>query len=234
MDSVSSAGLRKRQQIKVANRVMFLWVAGASVVVGVAVVLTIFLVQNIWYEEKVITEKNKTVKVLEDNIKEVEKLKNSINVLNTNQALIDTKLQDDDTAIQSVLDALPANANSTSLASSLQTRLLTGVQGVTIEAISVDPVAGLETIDVASDPSTAGAPVTDSNVINYSFSVSANTGNYGALRQDLERIEKSIRPFNNTSVTIETQGSDVVMTVKGSSYYEPARTIELKSKVIKP
>jgi hypothetical protein len=59
-----TAGLRKRQQIRQANRMMMLWIAGISVVVGVSIVLVIFLAQKILFGEKVIFEKNKTVSVL--------------------------------------------------------------------------------------------------------------------------------------------------------------------------
>jgi len=231
MEKKTTAGLRKRQQISRANRAMFLWIAGVSVVVGVSIVLTIFLAQKIWFGEKVIGEKNKTVSVLDKNLSTVDGLRDNIRVLNTNENLKSTRLNDNDPPIQSVLDALPADANSTALASSLQTKLLTGIPGIVIETITVEPVSGVET-------TSEGAPISGTNSgpseINFTFSVSTELNNYTALRQVLERIEKSIRPFNATTVVVESQGSRIVMTVTGVSYYDTAKTVQLTDKVVKP
>jgi hypothetical protein len=226
-----TAGVRKRQQIKQANRMMLLWVAGASVVVGISVVVMVFLVQKIVFGEKVVTEKNKTVSVLEKNLNAVDDLRNNIRVLNTNKDLITTRLNNEGEPIQSVLDALPADANSTALASSLQTKLLAGVPGIVVETINVVPVDGLET--TASSSVQSGVSGVGANEIGFTFSVSADAANYSALRQVLERLEKSIRPFNVTGLSVEGQGKRVVMTATGVSYYNPAKTVDLTNKVVK-
>ncbi len=234
MDS-QSTGLRKRQQISRANKMMFLWVAGVSVVVGISIVLTIFLAQRILFGEKVIAEKNKTASTLEANLKAVATLKDNINVLNTNENLKTTTLSESDPPIQSVLDALPAVANSTALASSLQTKLLVGVAGITLESVSVDATDSDQTVD-ASTPAPAATDVSGSgaNQIGFTFAVSASIDNYAALQQVLERLEKSIRPMTVTSLSVEGQGDRVTMTVTGVSYYGSAKSIQLTDKVLKP
>lgn len=232
MDKASGVGLRKRQQISQANRMMFLWIAAVSVVVGIAAVLIIFLVQKIVYGERVIAEKNKTVSILEKNLKEVDALRDNVRVLNTDEQLSATRLNESDPPIQSVLDALPADANSTALASSLQTKLLAGVSGIVVETITVQPVSGAETTQADETAATTGE--TGSNAINFAFSVSADVNNTTALRQVLERLEKSIRPINVTGLSVEGQGSRVIMTVTGVSYYEPAKSVQLTEKVIRP
>jgi hypothetical protein len=226
-----SAGIRKRQQIKQANRMMLIWVAGASVIVGISIVIMVFLIQKIVFGEKVIFEKNKTVSVLEKNLNTVNDLRDNIRVLNTNKDLSATRLNDGGEPIQSVLDALPADANSTALASSLQTKLLAGVPGIVIETINVVPVDGLETSAAGSVQT--GGTVVGSNEISFTFSVSADASNYSALRQVLERLEKSIRPFNVLNLSVEGQGKRVVMTATGVSYYNPAKTVDLTNKVVK-
>ena len=232
MDKPTTAGLRKRQQISRANQMMFLWIAGVSVVIGFSLVLMVFLVQRIWFGEKVIAEKNKTVATLEKNLAVVPQLKDNIRVLNTNENLKTTRLNDTDPALQSVLDALPADANSTAMASSLQTKLLSGVPGVQIESLKVEPVSGIETntnATVTGDNSDPG-----SGTIGFSFAVSTTTGNQDGLRQILQHIEKSIRPFLITNLTIESQGSRIVMTVTGKGFYEPAQSVQLTDKVVRP
>lgn len=226
------AGLRKRQQINRANQTMFLSIAGVSVVVGFSLVLIIFLVQRIWFGERVIAEKQHTADILSKNLTTVAALKDNVRVLNTNEDLKSTRLNDTDPAIQSVLDALPADANSTAMASSLQSKLLNGVQGITIESLKVEPVSGIE---IASDGTTTNdSSDASSHTINFSFAVSAATGNQDALRQVLLRIEKSIRPFNITTLAVESQGSRVVMTASGVGYYEPEQTVQLSDKVVRP
>lgn len=152
-------------------------------------------------------------------------------MLNTNEALKATRLNDTDPAIQSVLDALPADANSTAMASSLQTKLVGGVPGVTIESLKVDPVSGVETS--ANDVTTSSSDPL-SHTIGFSFAVSTGAGGQDSLRQVLLNIEKSIRPFNITNLSIESQGQRIVMTATGVGYYNPAQTVQLNQKVVKP
>lgn len=228
----SQTGLRKRQQINHANQMMFLWIAGVSVVVGFALVLMIFLVQKIWFGERVIVEKLNTVSVLDKNLAVVDQLKDNVRVLGANKDLQSTRLSDTDSPIQSVLDALPADANSTAMASSLQQKLLSGVTGVVIESLKVQPVSDVEVSGSKTTVSTSSNPL--SNTIGFSFSVSTASANSEALREILIRIEKSIRPFTINTLVVEGQGSRVVMTATGVGYYLPAQKIELKNKVVRP
>lgn len=227
-----AVGLRKRQQITRANQMMFLWIAGVSVVVGFSLVLMVFLVQKIWFGEKVIAEKLNTASILEKNVKIAPELKNNIRVLDTNENLKSTRLNDSDSALQSVLDALPADANSTAMASSLQTKLLSGVPGVTIESLRVDPVSGVET--TGESESVDSGSSADSGTIGFSFSVSAPVGSQDGLRQVLQRMEKSIRPFTITKLSVESQGNRVVMSATGVGYYEQAQEVTLTDKVVRP
>lgn len=228
----SQTGLRKRQQITHANQMMFLWIAGVSVVVGFALVLMIFLVQKIWYGERVIAEQLNTVSILDKNLSVVDELKNNVRVLGSNQDLQSTRLNDTDSALQSVLDALPADANSTAMASSLQQKILSGVTGVVIESLKVQPVSGLEVAGSKTTNSTSSDPL--SNTIGFSFSVSTASANSDALRAILTRLEKSIRPFTIETLVVEGQGSRIVMTATGVGYYLPAQKIQLEKKVVRP
>lgn len=228
----SSTGLRKRQQIGRANQMMFLWIAGVSVVVGFSAVLIVFLVQKIWFGERVISAKLETISSLEKNIKTAPQLKDNIRVLNTNQDLMSTRLSENDSPLQSVLDALPASANSTAMASSLQSKLLNGVPGISIDSLKVDPVSGVE----ISDSSTSASDTSDpgSNTIGFSFVVSAPVASQDGLKKILLNIERSIRPFKISSLSVESQGGRVVMTAVGVGYYEPAQSLDLINKVVRP
>lgn len=226
MDKQSNAGMRKRQQMAKSSRMMFMWIVGVSAIVGFSVVLIIFLAQRIWYGEKVIAEKQETVSVLTKNLEVVPDLQDNVRLLNTNESLQSVRLDENDSAIQVILDALPADANSTAMASSLQTKLLSGVNGVVVESMRVEPVSGVETDAEGSDAS--------SGTIEFSFTVSVDSGNEDGLRNILQRIERSIRPFTITNLVIEAQEKQVSMSATGFGYYEPAQKVELVEKAVKP
>lgn len=224
--------LRKRQQIAQANKTMFVWVAIASALVGVAAVAAIFLTQRLLFNEKVLAEKELTITTLRSNNKIADELKKKIRVLDTNQALIDSRAKPEDTPLQSVLDALPAKANSLALGSSIQSKIFAGVPGLTVETIQVDPVVGEEYENVSeSAVSTFTEDETVQNAVYFRFSI---LGDANALKEVLVRMEKSIRLFDVDKVAVESQTSNLMMTVEGKAFYEPAKTIELKDKTVKP
>jgi len=144
MADKNSAAIRKRAQINKANRTMFLWIAISSAIVGSAVVVAFFLGQQLFYNEKILAEKTTTIQTLEANSAVIPELETEIRILDTNEALATSKVNDDDQTVQVILDALPSDANSLALGASLQTKLLTGVEGLRIESLQVDPVVGVE------------------------------------------------------------------------------------------
>lgn len=226
--------IRKRQQIANANRMMFMWVAAVSAVVGIAIVISLFLLQKAWFNEKVLAEKSKTASTLVENNKVVDELKNQVRVLNTNQALKDSMNADESEPVQVVLDALPSEANSSALGASLQEKFL-NANGLRLESLNVDPVEGVES---QGDSSVEDASATDStageNQITFRFAVSSDVNNASALKDLLQKLERSIRAINLTALTIETQGNRLVLTVDGHAFYEPAKTVELKDKTVRP
>lgn len=216
-----STAIRKRTQIAKANRNMFVWVAVASALVGVALVGAIILVQVLLFNERVIAEKEKTVATLRTDNNNVSALESQVKALDANQALIDTKATPTDRAIQVILDALPSDANSLALGASLQQKLLTNI---TLDSLQVDPVPGVESL--SGGPSSAAAQ----GEITFSFAVS---GDETSLKRILNNLERSIRTIDITSFNIENQGSVQVLTVQAKAFYQPARTVELKDITVK-
>ena len=211
--------LRKRTQIAKAGRLMFFWVAGASILIGFALVGAIFLTQMLMFNEKVLNEKNKTISILNTNNNNITELKNQVRALDANQALIDSKARSEDRAIQVILDALPSDANSLALGASLQEKLLSVVPGVRLESLQVDSVDSSLT------------SLTGLNEIGFAFSISS--GDTKLLQQVLRNLELSIRTINIVSFKIESQGLSRVLTAQAKAFYEPARIVELKDKVVK-
>ncbi len=210
---------------------MFLWITGASMIVGFSIVFIVFLIQRISFEEKVLTKQQNTVNVLNNNIAAVSELQDNIRVLESDENLKSVLLNSAQPTIQTVLDALPSTANSTALASSLQSKILNRVPGVAIESLRVDPVSGTETPTLDSQDSTS---VSTEGVINFTFSVGTSAANQSALREVLLNIERSIRPINVTNITIESQGDRVIMTAAGVGYYQPEQKVQLVKEVVRP
>lgn len=231
--AAKETALRKRQQIASANRMMFIWIAAISVVVGIAIVVSIFLVQKAWFNEKVLLEKNNTASTLEHNNSVIEELKDEIRVLNTNEALRSSMASGETQPIQVVLDALPADANSSALGASLQEKFLND-PALTIETLSVDPVAGVEALGDTNVEDFSVSESDGTNQITFRFSVSTGVDNASALKSLLQRLERSIRAINVTMLNIETQGSRLILSVEGYAFYEPARSVELRNKTVTP
>ncbi len=227
----NNAALRKRTQIAKANRTMFLWIAAGSAIIGCAIVVSFFLAQKLVYNEKVLIEKEKTISVLKANNAVVSDLETQVRVLDTNTALASAKSSTGEQTIQVILDALPSDANSLALGASLQNKLLAGIPGLTIESLQVDPVIGVESLGGTGSTQDASASADTSNQITFQFAVS---GDQTALKAVLTNLERSIRAIDITSLRIETQQSTELMTVQGRAFYEPARTIQLQNKVVKP
>ena len=227
------AAIRKRQQIANANRMMFIWVAAVSAIVGVALVASIFLLQKAWFNEKVLGEKSRTASILTKNNAVIGELKDQVRVLNTNQALKDSMASNETQPVQVVLDALPAEANSSALGSSLQEKFL-NEPGVTIESLNVDPVQGVESLGDANVQDASSTLAAGTNEISFRFSVSTDSSNANGLKSLLQKLERSIRAINIVTLTVETQGSRLLLSVDGRAQYEPAKSVELKDKMVKP
>lgn len=228
MAALKEAALRKRSQIAKANKTMFLWVAAISGLVGFALVVSIFLGQKLFYNERVLAEKEKTVSILKKNNAVVDDLENEVRVLDTNTALASVKANPNDQAIQVILDALPSEANSLALGASIQGKLLANINGLSIESIQVDPVVGVESL--VGDEFALPATTDVANEITFQVTIS---GSEQALRDALSRLERSIRAIEVKSVKIESQGDTRVMAIEGRAFYEPAKVVELQKKEVK-
>lgn len=219
----NDAAIRKRAQITQTNRTMFIWIAVASALIGAGIVVGIFLVQRLVYNEAVLAKKQETITTLNHNIQAVDGLKQEVRKLDVNSALLSARSADEGQAVRVILDALPSEANSLALGASLQSRLLRGIDGLTIETLQVDPVYGVEVISDGVESSVVGGDAAASE-ITFSFTVS---GSQGALKKALVNLEKSLRTISIVSLRIDGQpGGRQEMNIQGRAFYEPAREIQ--------
>lgn len=218
MATKKNAALRKRQKIQDSNKAMFLWVAGMSAVVGLALVISWFLFQQITFHTKVISEKNETLATLRHNNDIAQELISNVRKYEANEALNVSKTDADDKTLQVILDALPVDANSLALGASLQEKLAAGVDGLTIESLSIDPVAETE----------SGA----ATEIPFSMRVKANSAE--KLKILLSRFERSIRTINIDRINLDRSAEGYTMDIEAHAYYEPVAPLELTEKTVKP
>ena len=207
--------MKKRQIIANSNRTMFIWVAIMSAVVGICIVVGYFLVQQIIYKAKVTAKLDTTLSILRENNKNAKVLVENVRVLETNDALNSAKAQPGEKALQVVLDALPADANSLALGASLQQNLLVGIDGITVDSLSV----------ASADDGTAVE-----GQIPFNLTVRANDAN--ALRDLLRKLERSIRIIDIDSFSLEKGEKDYSMTIQAHAYYQEAKQIELTEKAV--
>ena len=217
--------IRKRQQIDSSKRTMFIAVAVVALISGIALVVSFFLVQQIIFHGKIIAEKQDTLNTINSNINTIDSLKDNVRLLETNTALNAVKSSQESSALQVILDALPAEANADALGASLQIRFAGEVSGLKIDNLQVVVPDENSTSTSMENVDTSG------NTVSFNMSVS---GSADMLKAFLVRLERSIRVIEITSVDIQSGSGDLTMNLVGKACYEPARKIELETKVVKP
>lgn len=220
MDNSKKAltGVKKRQQIKNANQMTFVWIVIASAAVVFCLVTAQFLVRQALFNQKVINERAKTQSTLAQNIKNYDKLKQSVEKLVADPNLAKVRANESDTAYKVVLDALPVSSDNTVLGSSLLQVIL--------------PKSGANIVSLSTGGDLlSGAEAPTGNTIPFTLEANASFAQIATMLKDIER---SIRPLNVTELTL--QGSDSSLNVKlnGESYYAPEQTIELGKKEVTP
>jgi len=208
---------------------MFIWVTVCSIISSVAVVVSIALTQRIFFINKVIDEKNKTINDLKLNNSEIPKLQDSVRALNSNQNLIDSKARESDEPVQVVLDALPSELNTAALGSYLDELRSKYSNGVDVSNIGIGPSDYTSTSSSLNSTKVAGAyeiPVTfnlegsQENVINFLTNLERSV-----RAIDIRTISSLISPKEGVSNNIKVDLSGVV-------YYQPAKTIKVEEKAL--
>jgi hypothetical protein len=119
------------------------------------------------------------------------------------------------------LDALPSKYDVPALASS-------------IEKLLNDKNADIKSITIKDDPtanSDEPSPHPGVVAIPFSFQTSANVNGAQLLLQD---FEKSIRPFDVSSIDVTGSDASLTVTINGQTYFQPAKNLNLSAtKVVK-
>lgn len=227
--------IRKRQLIAKANRTVFITVAIASAIVGIATVLGTFLVREMMFNAKVIGEQDKSIATLKSNITNVKDLESKMETLQTNSALLSSRASTEDNALRVILDALPASENTAALGASLSNKLL-NVPGVEIDSISVNTASADSTTSAGTTTDSATSSSSQSNTaspqpIEFSFSVTSSSPSN--ILTVIQNLEKSIRTVNIKTFRIEQNKENMTLTVTADAYYLTQADINLRTQTIK-
>ena len=219
---------RKQLQINKANGSIFALLVATSVVTVFSLVVSRTLIIRSTYQHKVITERKKTNKQLQDNIKSVAALVDKYkefdgaaeNVLGGNPDPNATGPLDGPNS-RIVLDALPSKYDFPALTSSLEKILIDG--GYKIDSITGSDDEVAQSVGQSSpDPSPKEMPL--------SFQATAA---YTSVQKLISDFERSIRPFKIS--TIEFAGGEASMrvSVNAKTYYQPEKNLDITTKVVK-
>ncbi|MFZ1812603.1 MAG: hypothetical protein WAU02_03760 [Candidatus Saccharimonadales bacterium] len=214
-------GLKKRQQISQANRIVFIWVAIAAAIVTIALVMTQFMVKQFLYNNKVHGKLVETNATLTKNIAAYEPLKTDVTQLVADQQLTRLRVDPKDNALQVIIDAMPTVDDRIGLAASLQQIVLTQ-SGAKIDNI------GFVDQQTAGATAPVNVPV---GVVPITFSFTA-TGPYNTIKALFERVRHSIRPINIVSIKISGSASLMKAEVQAMTYYAQPKTIEMKKEKV--
>lgn len=220
-------GTHKRARIDKAQSSMLAAVAISSVVVIFCLVSAKALLGQAGHQRRVLHERRLAIKQLKDNISSANNLVSQYAIFNgstTNliggKSTADTKvLPPDGNNSRIVLNALPSTYDFPALVSSLS-KILSN-NGLSSAGISASDASG------SSDNSSAAKP----QPIPIAVSISGS-GNYDTLQKLIKDFERSIRPYDIT--TLQFQGSVNSMSVSASmnTYYQQAKSLNIGNKEI--
>ena len=239
----------KRNAINKANQTMFLAVAGAALIAGASVVGMIYLFRIYSFNIKVLTEQDKSISTITQNIENINDLKERLGSLETNENLNKENLKSnaDDGGLRVIADALPDSENASGLGSALQKKIFS--DGVTLDAFNIESSDSNSLItsastSVSSESSNIPEGVKD---IQFTASISASfpnegspeniknkeTAAYNNIVNTLQKMEKSIRAINVTSFKFERSINKFTLTLSAKSYYYPKYVMTLDSTKVK-
>jgi hypothetical protein len=221
---------KRHLQIDKAQTTMF-------VAVGVAVAVTIFclisakaLLSQAIYQHKVISQRQTALKQLKTDASNAKTLvdqyhnvfegSDAINIIGGKRTNDANATPPDGSNSRIVLDSLPTSFDFPALLTSLSKMMAdAGVNGPQVNGTD-DPGMAKSTASAAPTP----VPIT----------VAANaSGNYSSVKKLVNDFERSVRPFDITSISLSGDSNVLNMSVQLTTYYQPATTFAAQTKGVK-
>ncbi|HET7528799.1 MAG TPA: hypothetical protein VFJ84_01035 [Candidatus Saccharimonadales bacterium] len=219
----------KSLQIDKAQQKMLGIVMAATVVTIFCLTGSKVLVGKAMYQQRVISARNSSATQLSNDVADAKTLttqykdvfigSDSVNIIGGNANITSSSSQDGDNG-KIVLDALPTTYDFPALLTSLSNML--GSDGVGVQSIGGTDQSTTITSDPTYNPQTQKIDLT----------ISA-TSTYNGANRLLKDLERSIRPFDVTHVSLSGDQGNMVINLDLTTYYQPAKTLIIPSKEIK-
>jgi hypothetical protein len=206
------------------------------VIVSVAAVISVFclvstkaLLSQGSYQRHVIAARSKAYKQLKDNINNANQLVTQYNQVFENSGPINIIGGKNDTSPNAVppdgdnarivLDGLPSSYDFPALVTSMSKIL--NSDGITNPGVGGSD----QSISISNEPSGSPTPVSISIPIS-------GTATYPNLIKLLNDLQRSIRPFDITNLQISGGVQNMTFSMQTSTYFQPAKKIDVTSKVV--
>ena len=218
--------LTKRGLLLKANSTIVIVTSVAAFVIIFLLVASKTLLGQAMYQNRVVSQKKAALVQIKSDITISKTLISSYNTFNDAQInIIGGSLAgsgpNDGPNSRIVLDTLPSSYDFPALVTSLE-KIISN-RGLTI--------VGIEGVDdeVAQQVNQA-SPTPQPIVIPFQVVVK---GNYAAIQALVGDFENSIRPFQIQKETISGGEADMTLTIVAQTYYQPAKTLNVGSKIVK-
>jgi hypothetical protein len=212
--------------------------AGSSTVVMVAIstVIVVFCLVSVKallaqgaYQRRVVNAKHETVDKLKKNLASAKTLSDqyatfvstSPNIIGGNGSVPNDATPPDGKNNRIVLDALPTDYDFPALISSL-TKLLQ------LDSINNANVSGTD--QSASLATGSASPATPITITQIPISGESSPAGVTKLLKDIER---SVRPFDVTTLQLSFNGTSTTVGLTMNTYYQPAKKVTIGVKVVK-
>lgn len=215
----------KRRGIARSNKAMFLWIAGISAIVGVCLVLSIFLINQLAFHGKVVARQVDTLSTISKNKTTLVDLRNNLRAKDANTRLNALKATSDEKGLQVILDALPSSENSLALGASLQEKIAGQIPGLAVESLTLGA-------EVATLAESTGSTVQDVSQVPFAMNIVASDS--ASLQSFLQRLESSIRTVDIDQFSLEKNSTEFRLSLLGHAYYKPAKALQLNTETVRP
>lgn len=217
----------KRVAISKANAQMVAIVASAAFVS----VFCLFAAQAVWsqnsYQSRVITQKEKALRTLKQNITTFSDLQRHYKAFNQTSTNViggtsNGTGDNDGNNSKIILDSLPSNYDFPALTSSLEkilndNKLKIGGIGGTDDQINQQNSA------TSTNPKPAEMP----------FTISISNANYNSVQGLITKLEHSIRPIQVDTLQLSGGTNNMTLSISGHTYFQSGKSVNISSKVVK-
>lgn len=216
----------KRIAIDKANASLLVIITVSIFVIMFSIVSSKALFTQMRYQSKVIEKKKTTLKQVESNKKEVEKLSTAYQEFSseiTNAIGGNPKGGGDRDGENAriILDALPSKYDYPALITSLNKLVQTGGYQAT-SITGTDDEINQGSNQSASNPQAVEIP----------FSIEASVSQADG-KKFMELFEKSIRPIQVSKLSIQGKDSSLKVSVQATTYFQPEKKLNITEEVVK-